>query len=161
MSALRDFWVYVVPTLPKGKPPKPGSADEATNQQVKAAEEEKKRAQAHAAAEKKKAEAAAYKAKVMKSLADVIGPYKKALADQGPEAQLLLSLMTKIKASLAKGHFAEAAKDLDVLKELLSEPEPESKAKEEPEAKEEKAAKDEPKAKDEKNEEKDEPEAKE
>jgi hypothetical protein len=132
MSALRDFsiWVRVVgpakagASRPTAVVVNTKGADEAAyaERRVEAAEEEKERAEARAAALKKKAEEAAYKAKVMKRLEEVIGPYKKAMADQGPEAPLLQKLMAKIKVSLAKGHFAEAAKDLDVLKELLSKP---------------------------------------
>jgi peptidoglycan hydrolase-like protein with peptidoglycan-binding domain len=109
MSALRTFLVEVV-GVDQPKAPIPGANGTGegwdTKQGVATLDEQ--------------AEAAAFKAEVMKRLAELIIPFKKAVAKRGPDAPQLESLLGIIKASLVKKQFLEAAEGLDVLEGLLN-----------------------------------------
>jgi hypothetical protein len=66
-------------------------------------------------------ESAALKSKVMERLADLVGPFKKAVAEQGPDAPQLQSQLGKVKAHLVKKQFTQAAESLALLEEMLTE----------------------------------------
>jgi hypothetical protein len=109
MSLLREFCTNVVPQLMKVNIPKPDDADDAQDGKHKTEDD------------KQKTESADEKKDVMKRLAALVGPYKKAVADNGPDAQRLHALFAKIKSAVDTQQFAEAAKDLDTLELALYE----------------------------------------
>src|SRR5216683_268790 len=55
-------------------------------------------------------------------LAKLIGPYKEALAQNGPDAQRLRALVGTITTSIGKKQFPEAGEVLDTLEQLLNKP---------------------------------------
>jgi len=94
-NVFREFWKKVVPHLPKPDAPKQEGADDVSEaeKQAEAAAEAERKAEAQAAAleakaeaAEEKAESAAYKAEIMARLAALVGPYKKAIADNGTMA---------------------------------------------------------------------------
>ncbi len=119
MNLLRNFWIEVVgvdkPKVLNLKPIKVGGADDVQDieQQAEAAEEQ-------ADAAELQARAAADKARIMERLADLAGPYKEAVADNGPDAPRLHALFHTIKTSISKEQFTEAAEGLDQLEQLLA-----------------------------------------
>jgi hypothetical protein len=66
------------------------------------------------------AKAAADKAAIMKRLTALVGTYKEAVANNGPNAQRLQALLATVKTCLGKQQFAQASEGLDKLEELLS-----------------------------------------
>jgi hypothetical protein len=138
MSQLfRDFWFNVVgvdkPKVVNLKGLRPRGADDVQDidQQAEAAEEETERAQAQAAAleekaeaAEQKAEAAAYKAQIMERLAALVGPYKEAVAANGPGAKRLQTQLGVVRSCIGKQQFTQAAEGLDMLKDLLDEQSP-------------------------------------
>jgi hypothetical protein len=67
-----------------------------------------------------KAKAAADKARIMERLAGLVGPYKDAVANNGPNAQRLQSLLATVKTCIGKQQFTQVSEGLDMLEELLS-----------------------------------------
>jgi outer membrane protein OmpA-like peptidoglycan-associated protein len=58
-------------------------------------------------------------AEIKAHLAELTGPYKEAVANDGPDAQELKELYGVVQTAVAKGDFAEAAEALSALEELL------------------------------------------
>jgi hypothetical protein len=83
-------------------------------QQAEAAEEEADAAELHA-------KAAADKAQIMERLTALVGPYKEAVANDGPNTRRLQALLATVKASIANQQFAQAGEGLDLLENLLAE----------------------------------------
>src|SRR6266851_4584817 len=129
-DVFRSFWCDVVgvdkPKVVNLKGLRPRGADDVQDikQQAEAAEEETERTHAQAAAlegkakaAELKAEAAAYKAQIMQRLAALVGPYKQAVAANGPGAKRLQTQLGVVKSCIGKQHFTEAAEGLDMLED--------------------------------------------
>jgi outer membrane protein OmpA-like peptidoglycan-associated protein len=57
---------------------------------------------------------------VTRRLAVLVDPYKKAMAEKGPNVGRVQTLMTAVKTDIARRDFAQASKDLDQLEPLLA-----------------------------------------
>ncbi|MCI0683760.1 MAG: peptidoglycan-binding protein [Gemmataceae bacterium] len=118
MSALRTFWKDVVgidrPKLTL-RPLNGHAADDVED--VDDAWELDEAAEVAEA----EAEAAALNGQTKERLAVLFAPFKKAVADNGPDARHLQMLFDTIKASIGKRQFLQAHEGLDTLEDLLDE----------------------------------------
>jgi hypothetical protein len=137
MDVFRKFWVDVVgvdqPKLRTHQTQRPrlrlrrrGGADGLDELQR---ELDKIDEQADAAEDQ--ADDAARKAQVMQRMADLVDPFKEAVAARGPDAQQLQALFGIIKSSIAKKDYTQASEALDLLEQMLDVPADEDEIAEE------------------------------
>lgn len=108
MTALQDFWKSDYMAKYREDPKGLATGETAGFSKAEAA-----------VADKQEANGPALQAQIKVRLAALVGPYKEAVAENGPEAQELKEHFSFITTSAGKGKFDEAAKGLGSLESLL------------------------------------------
>jgi hypothetical protein len=102
--------------------PAAGTAQEdAADDDAQSIGEDAEAAEEEADAAALQAKAAADKAQIMQRLTALVGPYKEAVANNGPNVKRLQALLAAAKTAIAKQQFTQAGEGLDMLEDLLAE----------------------------------------